>query len=133
MKKLLLIVSICVFFTLSGLAQMKEPAARVQGLKIAFITRQLNLSAEEAQKFWPVYYDYSDELMKARREQQEDVLAFEEQALGIRKRYKNEFKKILLSDERVNKTLTAERDFNNMLKRELQQRMEMRRLKKGGG
>jgi hypothetical protein len=31
---------------------------RIEALRIAFITQQLNLSPGEAEKFWPVYNDY---------------------------------------------------------------------------
>lgn len=102
----------------------------IQNLKIGFVTRQLALTSEEAQRFWPLYNEYTHELKKARQEQKEDVLAFEERALNIRKKYKAEFKKILITDERSNKAMTIDRDFNNVLKKELQRRMEMRNKRK---
>ena len=99
-----------------------------RGLKIAFVTKQLALTTDEAQKFWPVYYNYMGELKKARQERKDDndVLSFEENVLNIRKKYSTDFKKVLDTDDRVNKVLTVDRDFNNMLKKELQERMQMR-------
>jgi hypothetical protein len=94
----------------------------VEALKVAFITKHLNLNAEEAQKFWPAYNACFEELKKARQEKKEDVLAFEEAALNIRKKYKNDFKKALGSDERVNKAMGADRAFMSMIKDELQHR-----------
>ena len=35
---------------------------RIQALKIAFITQKLNLTTDEAQKFWPVYSQYENEI-----------------------------------------------------------------------
>lgn len=102
----------------------------IQNLKIGFVTRQLALTSEEAEKFWPLYNKYTNELKKARQEQKEDVLAFEERALNIRKQYKGEFKKILVTDDRLNKALTIDRDFNNVLKKELQRRAEIRNKRK---
>lgn len=102
----------------------------IQNLKIGFVTRQLALTSEEAQRFWPLYNEYTNELKKARQEQKEDVLAFEERALNIRKKYKGEFKKILVTDDRLNKALTIDRDFNNVLKKELQRRVDMRNKRK---
>jgi hypothetical protein len=96
----------------------------VEALKVAFMTRHLNLTIEEAQKFWPAYNACFEELKKARQEKKEDVLAFEEASLNIKKKYKNDFKKALGSDERVNKALTADRAFMEMIKRELQNRRE---------
>ncbi len=95
----------------------------IEALKVAYITRQLNLTAEEAQKFWPVHNVYFEELKKARKDNLDNELAFEEKALSVRKRYSIDFKKILVSDERVNKVFTADRDFNNELRKELKNRM----------
>ena len=94
----------------------------VEALKVAFITKNLNLNAEEAQKFWPAYNACFEELKKARQEKKDDVLAFEEAALNIRKKYKNDFKKALGSDDRVNKAMGADRAFMSMIKDELQHR-----------
>jgi hypothetical protein len=94
----------------------------LEALKVAFITRHLNLTADEAQIFWPAYNACFEELKKARQEKNEDVLAFEEADLKILKKYKSDFKKALGSDERVNKALTADRSFMGMLREELQNR-----------
>ncbi|MEO8172901.1 MAG: hypothetical protein ABI581_07450, partial [Sediminibacterium sp.] len=51
-----------------------------------------------------------------------DVLEMEESMLNVRKKYKAEFKKILNTDERVNKALTVDRDFMNVVRKEIQQR-----------
>lgn len=105
---------------------MHQPGPRVnaEALKVAFVTRQLNLTVEEAQKFWPVHNSYMDELKKARVENKDNELAFEEKALAIRKKYNVDFKKILNSDERANKVLKLEKDFNNMMRKELVERMK---------
>jgi hypothetical protein len=42
---------------------------RIMGLKVAYVTKQLALTNEEAQKFWPVYYSYAAELKKNKRRQ----------------------------------------------------------------
>ena len=101
---------------------VQTPPANIIGLKMAFVTKQLALTNEEAQKFWPVYYSYSAELRKIRQNRQEDILATEEEMLNLRKKYRTEFKKILTTDERVNKALTVDRDFMVVVKKELQQR-----------
>ena len=53
---------------------------------------------------------------------QEDPLALEEEILNIRKKYKSDFKKVLESDERVNKMFVAEQTFKEILRRELMNR-----------
>ena len=94
----------------------------IEALKVAFMTKHLNLTIDEAQKFWPAYNACFEELKKARQEKKEDILAFEEAALNIRKKYKNDFKKALGSDERVNKAMGADRAFMGMLREELENR-----------
>lgn len=37
-----------------------NPYERIRAMKIAFITERLDLSPEEAEKFWPVYNDYNN-------------------------------------------------------------------------
>jgi hypothetical protein len=94
----------------------------IEALKVAFMSKHLNLTIDEAQKFWPAYNACFEELKKARQEKKEDILAFEEAALNIRKKYKNDFKKALGSDERVNKAMGADRAFMGMLREELENR-----------
>ncbi|MDB5230154.1 MAG: hypothetical protein JWN76_959 [Chitinophagaceae bacterium] len=92
---------------------------RLEAIKMAYITKQLNLSTDEAQKFWPVYNSYSDEIRKTRESNMSDELVFEEKALAIRKRYKPEFSRVLNSEERVNNVFTIERNYRDLLKKEL--------------
>ena len=37
-------------------------AEKIQSLKIAFITQKLQLTTDEAEKFWPVYNQYDNEI-----------------------------------------------------------------------
>lgn len=129
MKKLYPLLILLMFTSVSGFSQHRDSlpnGATLQGLKMAFITKQLVLTTDESQKFWPVYFSYTDELKKARQANKEDVLGMEEEMLNVRKKYKGEFKKVLNSDERVNKLLTADRDFNNEVRKEIQKRAQMR-------
>ena len=64
------------------------------------------------------------------RKRKTDEIAFEEKMLTERKKFKAEMKKILVADDRVNKSLTLDRDFNNVIKKELEARRDMR-LQKG--
>ena len=40
----------------------KTRAEKIEALKIAFITQKLQLTTDEAQKFWPVYNQYENEI-----------------------------------------------------------------------
>ena len=130
MKKFTFFLIVSIVISFMGWTQDDQPlthGAKLQTLKIAYITRQLHLTSDEAQKFWPVYYSYMAELKKMRQEKKEDELVFEENVLNIRKKYSGDFKKILNTDDRVNKVLRAERDFNNEIRKELQKRMQLRK------
>jgi hypothetical protein len=133
MKQIFTLLCLLIFFEISAQLQLDRASGdkpNIQGLKIAFITKQLSLSSEEAQKFWPVYYDFSDKARRIRQEEKADEIAFEEKMLAERKKFKVEMKKILGADDRVNKSLTLDRDFNNVIKKELEARRDMR-LQKG--
>jgi len=129
MKKAIVLTIILSCISFLGFAQQADTPPvgnNIQALKIAFVTKELALTPDEAQKFWPVYYNYLGEVKKARQERKVDVLIFEETVLNIRKKYKNDFKKVLNTDDRVNKVLFIDRDFNNVLKKELQKRIQNR-------
>lgn len=62
MKKTITLLGIFLFCTFSISSQMrKEGRKKIKALKIAFITEQLNLTENEAEKFWPVYNAYNKE------------------------------------------------------------------------
>ncbi len=87
-----------------------------------FLQRELNLTPEEAENLKPVYRNYFMDIRNARKEDNSDPLATEEKILNIRKKYKTDFKKILGTDERVNKLLLAEKKFKDILRKELIER-----------
>jgi len=116
MRKLYFIL---IFITITGLskAQEEQPSekklADIEALKVAFISKELDLTPEEAQKFWPVYNQYSKEI-KATRIDNPDVLERDEKVLNLRKSYKEQFTKIL-GPQRVNNMYNAESRFNQLL------------------
>lgn len=97
---------------------------RVQALKIAFITQRLQLTPAEAEKFWPVYREYENEMkILSVNQKGKGALETEEKVLSIRKKYKPDFEKIL-GTERMNLLFNTERDFRKVL---------IKRLKSKGG
>jgi hypothetical protein len=104
--------------------QGPEGRPNIEALKVAYMTKNLNLTAEEAQQFWPNYNAYGDELKKTRRENNDNELAFEEKALAVRKKYYTLFKKALGTDERANAVFKAEKNFNSMVRKELMNRRQ---------
>ena len=130
--------SFLIFVALSSSAEAQSPQNRsqqIEAVKIAFITQKLDLTPKEAEKFWPVYHNYQKEvfgLLKLKRESKnstdksaDDVLnselAFEERLLDIRKKYKQEFSKVI-PPEKVLLLYSAEREFREHLIKELKDR-----------
>lgn len=97
-------------------------AQSIDALKMAYITKELNLSPDEAQKFWPVFNNYSNELKKARKDFRQDDLAFEERKIGIMRRYQDDFRRVLNSDIRSKQCFRVEPEFHKVLRREWQRR-----------
>lgn len=116
----------------------------IEAMKIGFLTKRLDLSADEAQKFWPVYNKFQDEMerhRKARRMERKDMkeefgkmsdadaeklvdgeIAFRQQELDLVKKYHAQFKQVL-PIKKVAMLYRTEEDF----KRELLKRIQERR------
>ncbi|MEJ7589798.1 MAG: hypothetical protein WKI04_19780 [Ferruginibacter sp.] len=116
MKKIYIVLMI---LSMGGFAKAQEelPAERkqqeIEALKIAFITKELELTTDEAQKFWPAYNQYAKELKTTLRDEA-DVLARDEKVLNVRKRYKDQFANIL-GQPRMNRFFNAEGKFRQLL------------------
>ncbi|MCE2846681.1 MAG: hypothetical protein LW707_06565 [Sphingobacteriales bacterium] len=104
-----------------SLAQPPQPGPEVkeeiESMRIAFFTRKLQLSPDEAKVFWPVFNSYTDEMstlrhehgkkMRSSREKIDNLnaaeiekladeeIAFGQQELDIRKKYHAQFKQVL--------------------------------------
>ena len=98
-------------------------AERIQALKIAFITQKLQLTSSEAEKFWPIYNQYENEIHSLPKGA--DVIVNEEKLLNIRKKYMSSFEKVI-GPQKVNRLFNAERDFRDILIRRLQNRNQQR-------
>ena len=130
MKKTFLLFGLLIGYCHLLLAQEeKRPeAGRIEALKIAYLTRKLNLSTEEAQKFWPVYNSYANEMRRTQqefRERKGNEIEREEKVLGIRKKFNGEFNKAL-SGDKVNEFFRAEREFNGIVQKEIMERRQQR-------
>ncbi len=51
------IILLTLFFSLQFFAQQRH-GDRIKTLKVGFITEKLDLTPEQAQKFWPIYNDF---------------------------------------------------------------------------
>jgi predicted restriction endonuclease len=101
-----------------------QDGSRIEALKVAYLTRKMNLSPEEAQRFWPIYNLYSNEIKEARAKAKQNgktELELEETILNIRKKYNAEFNKAL-SPEKVDMFYKSEKEFGNFIKNEMERR-----------
>ncbi|MEP7264325.1 MAG: Spy/CpxP family protein refolding chaperone [Bacteroidota bacterium] len=152
LKALLPVLFTLIVFSLSAQPRQRmnqeERKENIEAMKVAFLTKELNLSPEEAQKFWPVYNAYTDELKKLRETRKErfkdskddfgnmsdkDVeklvdseIASRQQELDLLKQYHVKFKEVL-PVKKVAALYRAEEKF----KRQLLERIKERR--EGGG
>jgi len=102
----------------------------IQALKAAFITKELDLTPDEAQKFWPVYNQYEKEITTVIKDRDnDDALEKEERVLNIRKKYKEQFTKVLGNQQRMNRMFNAEGKFRRLLIKSLQQRQMKRAMR----
>ena len=99
-------------------------------MKTTFITTRLQLTPLEAEKFWPIYNLYAQEVRQAffihRTQPNSGELALEEALLNIRKKYSVEFLKAI-SPGKINDFFIAEKDFNRFVQQEMQRRQNQRR------
>lgn len=133
MKKLLLVL-LAFIFCLSAETTFAQNTKKekIESLKIAFVTKKLDLSPEESQIFWPVYNQYQKEigdLILQRRAAQKDSdtdavdedLDIEGKIVDVRKKYRKEFSRVL-SPEKINQFYQAEREFREELIKQLKSR-----------
>lgn len=118
-KYLLLFFTLCSFLLVN--AQKRGGGEKIQALKIAFITQKLTLTTDEAQKFWPIYNQYDNEVQNLKKNNNGDVIERDEKLLNIRKKYKVQFEKIIGAD-RTNNLYNVEAEFRNVLIKQLKNR-----------
>ena len=157
MKKLiytLLFAFLCLFSYESVIAQpgggRGERMKDIESMKIAFITKRLSLTPEEAKVFWPVYDEYSTEMKSVRENRVSnlkeakgeidnltdkevdniiaDDIALRQQEGDILKKYHPRFKQVL-PIKKVAKLFKSEEEF----KRELLEKIRERKAQGKGG
>jgi hypothetical protein len=62
MKKYIIILTLFLSAFQSFGQHNKESREKIKALKAAFLTQELELSAIEAQKFWPIYHKHEEKL-----------------------------------------------------------------------
>lgn len=67
LRTLLPLLFLLLLSTATLQAQTQSTEERLQVLKVAFLTKKLNLTTDEAEKFWPIYNDYEDKRETAKK------------------------------------------------------------------
>lgn len=143
MKRLLILFFFCAF-TLGGtvaMAQSGRPQDRrenVEAAKVAFLTDKMGLTAEQSQKFWPLYNEYETkrrELVRSYRSgYREDVDQLSDQEakarldgmfntrereLELEKEYVSRYQRVISSNQII-KLYRSEREFTKLLLKKLE-------------
>jgi hypothetical protein len=141
MRKYIILFSM-IFSSLPGIAQDEEMEnirdargrERIRAAHAAYVTQRLELTPEEAEKFWPVYREYNEkqrkirqQLRDARRSGADETklleldLKIKQQELDLEKEYTARLQKIIPA-EKVLELRNAEFDFRKLILRQIQQR-----------
>ena len=148
MKKLLFITFLLII-TSSSVVSQKMNRQKITLLKTAFITEAIVLKPKEAEKFWPVYNQYSNQLQQLKfkieggkmreikaaggleniseTDAQEIInqsLVFEKEIYETKIKMVKELSKII-SAQQIVKLQKAERDFNKRILQEYGRRKRM--------
>lgn len=132
-------------------AQSKEAMKKIEAARIALITERLELSPEQAEKFWPIYREYNEkrrELRAELRDAKRDVrpaelteeqsralmnLAMEikQSELKLERDYSDRLQSVI-TNRQLLRLKNAEQDFHKMLLQRLQserqRQMQRRKL-----
>lgn len=114
----------------------KEKEDKIEALKVGFITKELNLTTSEAEKFWPIYNEMDGKMKELRQScrkinqelrESEDKISnddarkklntlFEndQKELDLKKEYSEKFIKII-GEKRSLKLLSLEHEFRRVL------------------
>jgi hypothetical protein len=135
----------CFLFAQVTLAQDEEALRKVESARIALITERLELTPEQAEKFWPLYREYvakrqdlRRQYMDARKSVNGETLSEEESKRLLDKGLELKERQLALDrlySERLNNVITtrqilqlrkAEEDFRQILLERLERRRDAR-------
>jgi len=122
-----IVFGLVVVFQLSAfnaLAQSRQ--GKVESIKVAYLSEKLNLDPKTAERFWPVYNQYDDEMHNAINDLKrgnesrsaDEILDREQLAIDIKRKYAAQFLKVI-SDEQLGRLFQSEKDFNQILLRRM--------------
>ena len=140
----LVITTLALILTLSVFGQ-KDAAEKIRRAKIALITERLDLSPEQAERFWPIYNEYSKKQRENRQAFNEAKQKYKpenaseqdnqrllqlgmktkEHALQLEKNYSDRMLKVI-NNRQMLSLRKAENDFKEMILRRVQDQRQKR-------
>jgi Skp family chaperone for outer membrane proteins len=150
MKKLITTILV-LFLSLSSWSQQPS-GERIKAMKVAHITKKLDLSSKEAQQFWPVYNAYDAKITKLRNTELKNLkrdiknsignlsdaqagklldrlMAVENDLHNARVTLVNDLKKVITA-EKIIRLKAAEDEFNKILLQRLKEIRERRQQRR---
>jgi Spy/CpxP family protein refolding chaperone len=133
-------ISLC-FIATAQRPQGGGQSDKIRAMKVGVITQELNLSESQAEKFWPIYNNYSDERNEIFKEirhlsksgthadseeaikKQDEILELRQKEITLTKKYRDSFLKVI-SAQQYAKLMDSERRFNQMLIEKLKERRQ---------
>ncbi|MCB0471759.1 MAG: sensor of ECF-type sigma factor [Flavobacteriaceae bacterium] len=111
---LLLIIALSTFHLY---AQDEEHGERIKAIKTGYITNALNLTPQEAEKFWPIYNDYSEKINELRFNNMKQLLFKVKSEGGIDNLSDSEAEKIVkeLMDIEMKMAVEKEKLYKNLI------------------
>ena len=124
-------------FVGTSLAQsMESRFQQIETAKLAYISKELQLTPAEAQKFFPLYNEYKDEIRKIIYEKRGDgsslrnrsgnELEFDSNILACKKKYRKLFS-TAIPPSKASRFFEVESEFREKLFKELENRSKHRR------
>jgi hypothetical protein len=110
---------------------------RIDKIKTDFLSNNMNLTTEEANRFWPVYNQYQRELNPILHQKRQNMLnpqknpqdvvkdnfEYDSKILSIKKHYNDEFSRVL-SQDKLAQFYKSERMFNEEMINRLKNRRD---------
>lgn len=120
-----LVISLLTFSCLFSYAQ-KDGSKKLNEIKVGFFTEKLDLTSAEAEKFWPVYNEYSKAKKDLRdkfkgSDDADAMVKQKEEEASLLKSYNEKFKEIL-PNEKVSLLHKAESELKKKILEEIKKR-----------
>jgi len=132
-KKILLLFGFITFASLLTEAQVsgnERVGEKIKSLEIGYLTKQLQITPDEAEKFWPLFNQYKKESRGIMLDNSlTDRLEIDQKLLDIRKKYRKSFATILGND-RAQEVYDSEDRFKTLVQKEMNRRLRARQERK---